>query len=90
MFGIIDRITKECRVFCVLNDRTSNNLMKIIKNNIATNDNQHMNLYEEYLENTRIYSDCFSCYQPNKFLENSYILKRVNHSVWFVYGFPYK
>ena len=30
MFGIIDRIKKESRVFCVLNDRTANNLMKII------------------------------------------------------------
>ena len=31
MFGIIDRITKESREFCVLNNRTSSNLMKIIK-----------------------------------------------------------
>jgi hypothetical protein len=39
MFGIIDRISKESRVFCILNDRTSNNLMKIIKDNIVTNEN---------------------------------------------------
>ena len=58
MFGIIDRITKESRVFCVLNDRTANNLMKIIKDNIGTNENQDMDLDEEFLENTRIYSDC--------------------------------
>ena len=25
MFGLIDRVSKECRVFCVLNDRTSIN-----------------------------------------------------------------
>ena len=54
MFGIIDRIiSKESRVFCVLNDRTSNNLMKIIKDNIFTNENQDMDLDEEYLENTK-------------------------------------
>ena len=86
MFGIIDRITKESRVFCVLNDRTANNLMKIIKDNIGTNENQDIDLDEEYLENTRIYSDCFASYQPDTFLENGYILKRVNHSVWFGYG----
>ena len=86
MFGMIDRITKESRVFCVLNDRTSNNLMKIIKENIDTNENQDMDLDEENLENTRIYSDCFASYQPNAFRENGYILKRVNHSVWFGYG----
>ena len=59
MFGIIDRISKDSRVFCVLNDRTSNNLMKIIKDNISTNENVDMDLDEEYLENARIYSDCF-------------------------------
>ena len=86
MFGIIDRISKESRVFCVLNDRTANNLMKIIKENVATNENQNMDLDEEYLENTRIFSDCFSSYQPDRFRENGYILNRVNHSVWFGYG----
>ena len=86
MFGIIDRITKESRVFCVLNDRTSNNLMNILKENIATNENQDMDLDDEYLENTRIYSDCFASYQPNTFRERGYILKRVKHSVWFGYG----
>ena len=83
---MIDRILKDCRVFCVLNDRTSNNLMKIIKDNIGTNENEDMDLDEESLENTRIYSDCFASYQPNTFRENGYILKRVNHSVWFGHG----
>ena len=83
MFGIIDRISKECCVFCVLYDRTSNNLMKIIKDNILAQD---MDLDKESLENTRKYSDCFASYQPNTFRENGYILKRVNHSVWFEYG----
>ena len=86
MFGIIDRISKESRVFCVLNNRSSDNLLKLIKDNIATHENQNMDLEEEYLENARIYSDCFASYQPNRFRENGYILKRVNHSVWFGYG----
>ena len=42
MFGMIDKISKEFCVFCVLNDRTSNNLRKIIKDNIGTNENQDM------------------------------------------------
>ena len=45
-----------------------------------------MDLDEEYLENTRIFSDCFASYQPNTFRDYGYILKRVNHSVWFGYG----
>ena len=44
MFGLIDRVNKERRVFCVLNDRTSINLMKLIKENISTNENQDMDL----------------------------------------------
>ena len=45
--------------------------MKLIKENISTNENQDMDLDEEYLENTRIYSDCFALYQPNTFFENA-------------------
>jgi hypothetical protein len=86
MFGIIDRVTKESRVYCILNDRTANNLMKIIQKNIATNQNEDMDMDEEYVTNTRIYSDCFASYQPNTFRQKGYILKRVNHSVWFGYG----
>ncbi len=51
MFVISDKINKESRVFCVLNDRTSNNLIKLIKENIIINENQDMDLEEEYLEN---------------------------------------
>ena len=85
MFGIIDRISKESRVFCVLNNRSSDNLLKLIKDNIATQ-NQNMNLDEEYLENARINSDFFASYQRTRFRETGYFLKRVNHSVWFGYG----
>ena len=69
MFGIIDRLTKESRVYCILNDRTANNLMNIIQNNIATNENEDMDMDEEYVVNTHIYSDCFASYQPNTFLK---------------------
>ena len=60
--------------------------MKIIKENIATNENQDMDIDEDFSENTRIFSDCFSSYKPNSFRDQGYILKRVNLSVWFGYG----
>ena len=73
MFEIIDRITKETRTFYLLNNRTSNNLLKIIKENIITNKNQDINLDVEYLENDRIYSDSFTYYQPNIFLPPDFL-----------------
>ena len=36
MFGMIDRADKEARVFCVMNNRTKENLLPIIKENIYT------------------------------------------------------
>ena len=89
MFGIINRATKEARVFCVLNNRTKENLLPIIKNNIATDENENNedeDLSEAESVKTRIYSDCFRSYQVNDFKEMGYILNRVNHSVWFGYG----
>ena len=72
-----NRITKESRVFYLLNNRTSSKLMKIIKDNIVIKENQDMDLDEEYLENARIYSYCFASNQPYRFLENGYILKKL-------------
>ncbi len=89
MFGIINRATKEARVFYVLNNRTKENLLPIIKNNIATDENainEEEELSEDESVKTRIYSDCFSSYQVNDFKEMGYILNKVNHSVWFGYG----
>ena len=66
MFGLIDRVTKEARIFCVLNDRTKNNLLPLVKNNVLSNDenefeeDENMEIDEEYQINTRIYSDCYS------------------------------
>ena len=92
MFGMIDRADKEARVFCVMNNRTKENLLPIIKENIYTYDENEEN--EDSDENinldislkTRIYSDCFSVYQANDFKDMGYILHRVNHSVWFGQG----
>ena len=60
--------------------------MTIIKNNIATTNNININLEDDNNESPLIYSDSFTAYQPNNFRQNGYILKRVNHSVWFGYG----
>ena len=63
MFGLIDRVTKEARIFCVLNDRTKNNLLPLVKNNVLSNDmnefedDENMEIDEKYQNNTRIYSD---------------------------------
>ena len=35
MFGMIDRADKEARVFCIMNNRTKENLLPIIKENIS-------------------------------------------------------
>jgi len=88
MFGIIERSTKEARVFCVMNNRTKENLLPIVKNNIITDENQINNheISEEENVQTRVYSDCFSSYQVNDFRDMGYILQRINHSVWFGIG----
>ena len=89
MFGLIDRITKEARIFSILNDRTKSNLLKYVKNNVYTNNEDDINndeFSENELLNTRIYSDCFASYQPADFQNLGYLLKRVNHSIWFGYG----
>ena len=78
MFGMIDRADKEARVYCVLDDRTQENLISYVRNNIYTvNDD----LDREHSLNTRIYSDCFASYQPSVFEEAGYKLHRVNHSI---------
>ena len=61
IFCIINRVSIEARVFCVLNYRTKENLLPIIKNNIATDENEdnEEELHGENSVKTRIYSDCF-------------------------------
>ena len=87
MFGLIDRFTREARVYCILENRTKQNLLPIIKNNVMTNElegDEYNNVNES--TKTRIYSDCFQSYQPRDFKEMGYILNRINHSIWFGFG----
>lgn len=86
MFSMISRETKEARIFCVLNNRTKNNLLPIIQNNVVTAIDEDENMPLELSVKTRIYSDCYSSYQVEDFKHLGYVLKRINHSVWFGYG----
>ena len=68
IFGIIDRTTKEARLFSVLNNRTKECLLPLLNNNVAINGEANLNLNmenEQYLINTRVYSDMFASYQQN-------------------------
>ena len=88
MFGIIDRSNKNCRVFCVMDNRSRESLLPIIKNNVATVMDIKEIRYEsqedihKYCMSTRIYSDCWAAYQPNDFKEYGFLLHRVNPVVW--------
>jgi hypothetical protein len=92
MFGIIDRFDKECRIFCVKDNRTKETLLPLVKDNVWTTDDIKINDYNSDQEihescfSTRIYSDCFSSYQKEDFKELGFVLHRVNHSVWFGRG----
>lgn len=92
MFGIIDRCTKDARVYCVMNDWIKENLLPLIKKNIYTyisDDNDEDEIEDEnneYNLQIRIYSDCFASYHSNDFREIGYILHKVNHSVWYGQG----
>ena len=62
MFGIMDHVRKNARVWCVMNIRHKEKLFPYVKINIYTpgiEDNR------EYA--TRIYSDCFSSYREEDF-----------------------
>ena len=85
MFWIIDRNIKEAPVRCVLNNRTKQKLLAIFNKYVSTNAEEDPDLEEESVK-TRVYSDSFSWYQVRDFQANGYILKRINHSVWFRIG----
>ena len=76
MFGLIDRVDKQARVYCIMNDRTKNTLLNIIKNNVYTTGP----FCDEDFK-TRIYSDCFSSYQTSDFQALGFKLNKVNHSI---------
>jgi len=56
-------------------------IKKIIANNIEDTDDNILN--EEYMINTRIFSDCYAAYQTYDFKQLGFILKKVNHSICF-------
>ena len=73
--------------FVFWKNRTKQNLLSIIRNNVLTNDieEDEYNSINETTK-TRIYSDCFQSYQPKDFEEMGYILRRINHSMWLDFG----
>ena len=81
MFGLIDRYDNTASVFCVMENRTKENLLPIITKNIYTYEYQR-----EIDLRTPIYSDCFASYRENGLANMDFILHRVNHSVWFGQG----
>ena len=91
-FWMIDRVNKKARVYCVLDNRTKESLLPLIKNNIYTIDDIRVNHYESIQDlnencfSTRIFSDCWSTYQRIDFKNMGFVLHRVNHSIWFGRG----
>ena len=89
MFGIIDRFDKECRIFCVKDNREKEILLPLVKDKVLTVDDIEINDYNSAQEihescfSSRIYSDCFNSYQKEDFKELVFVLHRANHSVWF-------
>ena len=55
MFGLIDRTGKQARIYCVMDDRTCNNLLEIVNNNVYS-----LNPNKEDEMITKIYSDYFN------------------------------
>ena len=83
MLGLIDRITKEARIFCVLENHTRDNLLPFVKESANTNENEEEEISEAESTKTRTYSDYFQSYHVSDFARMNYILKRINHSIWF-------
>ena len=89
MLGLIDGYTKDASVYCFLSDRTKHNLLPIIKKNDITDeyeDNFNQNIHRNESIKARIYSDSFRIYQIRDLKNMGYMLKGVNHSIWFGYG----
>ena len=68
MFGIIDLPDKNARIFCVIDDRTPDNLLPIIEKNVFSinddNDEDNNNIYSL---KPRIYSDSFNIFLTKGF-----------------------
>ena len=85
MFGLNDRADKKAKVFCVMTDRRKESLLPLVKKHVYTPGLDIGN--GEFA--TRIYSDCFRVYQASDFANMGFLLKKVNHSVWFGQGLFY-
>ena len=57
MFGIIDKFHKECRVFCVKDNRTKEILILLVRDNVFILDDIKINNYNSKKE---IHELCFS------------------------------
>ena len=79
MFGIIDRVNKNARVWCGMNDRLKEKILIYVKNNIFTPEIENN---REFV--TRIYSDGFSSDRKEDFTEVRYICTGL--TIWF--GLP--
>lgn len=84
MFRVINRNTKPARVGGVLNNTTKEKLLSLVEKYVYTNDiNEEGNDLEELSLKTHVFSDYFSSYRVSDFNEFGFVLKRVNHSIWF-------
>lgn len=83
IFGLIDRQTKDAQIRGVLNNRTKERLLPIVKEYINTYVDDEE---EQHSIRTRVFSDFFSSDQINDFDNLGFILKKVNHNVWFGAG----
>lgn len=52
---------------------------------MITDEIEDIDISEQESIKKSFYSDCYDNYQVNDFKER-YILKRVNHSIWFCHG----
>ena len=92
MFGMIDRVNKNARVYYVLDNRTKESLLPLIKNNIYTIDDIRVNHYKSLQEihdncfSTRIYSDYWRVYQMIDFKNYHFFCIGLIISLWFGRG----
>ena len=81
MFGIVDRNSKDARVFTVLNNRTKEKLLPLIIENVATNgdiinmSNRSKDYLHKYCLSARIYSDCWQACNKQDFKNNGFLNK---------------
>ena len=68
-----------------MTDRRKETLLPLVKKHVYTSGLENEN--PEFA--TRIYSDCFSVYQVSDFADMGFLLKKVNHSIWFGQGLFY-